>query len=484
MSVTLNISDTSIRILSVKGRKVRTWGNLPLEPGLVKDGLILQPKAVGESINTLFKSLTLSKERVIASLTGLSFTYCILNLPQMKPALIEEAILRGAKREIPLPTEELYLSWQAIGGGHDEVNYFVLGVPRNLIDTMVQTLEEAKLKPYIMDLKPLALARAANRGDAFVVDLEPDCFDIVLVANGIPTIMHTITPRVEGANLEDNIQRLTNEISKTANFYNDSHPDTPLSPTTPFLLTGELSTDASTTQLIQAQVEYPVELLAPPFESPSDLTTALYTSNMGLALKEVTQKVVSQGNASHFHDINLNILSGKYKTKAHPVSMRYKILSLALIIAIGLLFPLYYFKSQAAAETSDLQTELAGISQELHQERLALNEAMQIKDTINELIATTHTIKHEYQDITSKGGSFTKNLKLVTSALPLETYFTSIEMDASQITVNGEANSSFAVISYAMLLESQEDLSEVRIAKIGEGRDDGVSFTIIISKWD
>ena len=473
MSVTLNISNTSIRLLSVMGRRVRVWGDMPLAPGLVRDGLILQPKAVGAAVDALFKSMKVSKEQVITSLTGLSFTYCILNLPQMKPALLEEAILRGAKKEIPLPLEELYLSWQAIGGGHDELNYFVIGVPRNLIDAVTQTLAEAGVKPYIMDLKPLALARAANRGDALIVNLEPDCFDIVLVANGIPAIMHTITPGGEGASLEDNIRRLTDGISKTVNFYNNSHPENPLSPTTPLLLSGELSADATTSQLIQAQIEYPVELLVPPLEFPPDLPVALYTSNMGLALKEVPQKTVSEGDATRFYDINLNILSGKYRAKAHPVSMRRILLPLALIIAIGLLFPLYYFTSQATAETMRLQTELD-----------VVNEAMQIEDTINEITATVDALKQEYQDILSKGSGFTKNLEVVTNALPSEAYFTSIEINTSRIIVEGEADSSFTVISYAMALEAQEDLSEVRIASIGEGGGTGVSFTIIIGKWD
>jgi len=473
MYITLNISDTSIRLLSVKERHVQVWGDVPLAPGLVKDGLILQPKAVGEAIDALFKSTKVSKEQVITSLTGLSFTHCILSLPRMKPALLEEAILRGAKKEIPLPLEELYLSWQAIGGGHDELNYFVIGVPRNLIDAVTQTLAEAGVKPYIMDLKPLALARAANRGDALIVNLEPDCFDIVLVANGIPAIMHTITPGGEGASLEDNIRRLTDGISKTVNFYNNSHPENPLSPTTPLLLTGELSADATTSQLIQAQIEYPVELLVPPLEFPPDLPVALYTSNMGLALKEVPQKTVSEGDATRFYDINLNILSGKYRAKAHPVSMRRILLPLALIIAIGLLFPLYYFTSQATAETMRLQTELD-----------VVNEAMQIEDTINEITATVDALKQEYQDILSKGSGFTKNLEVVTNALPSEAYFTSIEINTSRIIVEGEADSSFTVISYAMALEAQEDLSEVRIASIGEGGGTGVSFTIIIGKWD
>ena len=44
-----------------------------------------------------------------------------------------------------------------------------------------------------------------------------------------------------------------NELSKTVTFYNSSHPENPLSPQTPLLLTGELSSDA-TTKLIQSQI--------------------------------------------------------------------------------------------------------------------------------------------------------------------------------------------------------------------------------------
>jgi type IV pilus assembly protein PilB len=35
------------------------------------------------------------------------------------------------------------------------------------------------IEPYLMDLQPLALARAASRREAIIVNMEPDCFDIV-----------------------------------------------------------------------------------------------------------------------------------------------------------------------------------------------------------------------------------------------------------------------------------------------------------------
>jgi len=485
MSVTLNIGDTSIRLLSTKGRQVKKWGSAPLAPGLVRDGLILQPKAVGEVINALFKSTKVRRKQVITSLSGLSFTFRMITLPQMKPDLLEEALHRAARKEMPLPLEELYLSWQAIGGKDDELAFFVLGVPRNLIDAVVQTLAEAGIKPYLMELKPLALARAANRGDALIVSLEPDYFDIILVANGIPTIMHTMTPRGGGATLEDNIQRLTDELSRTVKFYNNSHPENPLSPTTPLLLSGELSSDATASQLIQAEMGYPVEPLIPPLKFPPDFPANAYATNMGLALKKIPQKAVAKGDATRFYDINLNILPAKRKARARRVPVRRVLLSLGLILSIGLLYYTYQLNSQADVETMRLQAEMSTVSRELRQARLAINEAKQIEDTINQIEADVETLKQGHLYILGKGGNFASNLILVTNILPSEAYFTSINIDTDQITVEGEADSAFTAINYAR--EAQRRFPEVRIAAIDESESTeaestGVSFKIVIAK--
>ena len=63
-----------------------------------------------------------------------------------------------------------------------------------------------------------------------------------------------------------------------------------------------------------------------------------------------------------------------------------------------------------------------------------------------------------------------------------------MEVHANQITVEGEADSFFTVISYAMALEAQTGFSEVRIAEIDdssvvegeEAETTRVSFSIII----
>jgi type IV pilus assembly protein PilM len=469
MYVTLNISNSSIRILAVKGRQVNKWGSTDLKAGLVRDGFIMQPEAVGEVIDALFKSTGIPKEKVITSLSGLSFTYRFISLPKMKSGLLEEAIQRAAKKEISLPLNELYLCWQPVPGSEDEQSFFVLGVSRHLVDAMIQTLRVAGVEPYLMDLQPLALARAANRSNAIVTNLEPECYDIVIITDGLPTVIHTISPRGEGATLDDNIHRLADELTKTVAFYQSSHPKNHLGPATPLLLTGLLATEVTTQGLLQSEIEYPIEPLIPALEFSSDLPVASYAASMGLALKKIPQKPAGKGDKVYFHDIDINILSGKFrKPKAPLVPRRYVVLWALLLIAVALIYPLYQGKSQLGVKNTELESRLNEASRELNLATLVAEETTLKEDTITEITASTENLTMINQSLLSTRGDFTDDFQLVSSALPPELYLTSVEIDRYLVKVQGETENVFAVIDYATTLETLEAFSEVRITELDE----------------
>lgn len=283
---TLNIEGSSIRLLTVKDKAVQKWGDMPLEPGLIKEGLILNPPGVGLVIRNLFASQNAPKKDVIISLTGLRAIPRFLTMPKMSPHLLEEAIMREARREMPLPLEDLYLSWQVIGEVGNQQHIYLLGVPRDLLDAEVQALAAAGIQPSVMDLKPLALARAVNREQAVVADLELDSLDVIVVADYVPVIMRTFSLE-EGLGLEEKIERLADELTRTVKFYNDSHPESPFSPATTVYLTGALMGDRAPRNSFTRRVDYPVEVPDPPLEYSPDLPLAQYVVNMGLALKKV-----------------------------------------------------------------------------------------------------------------------------------------------------------------------------------------------------
>ncbi len=282
---TLNIESNSVRGLVLKGRSVEWWGSVPLEAGVIRDGTVLEQNALAEAINSLLKGHKGKRDKIIVSLTGIHFTFRILNIPKAKSKELIPNIRRAAQGEMPLPLEELYLTWQPLGIKGNRQDVFVVGIPKEPIDLLIAALEKARIKPYILDLKALALARAINCRNGLILDLEPDNFGITVVAEGLPSIMRTFIPKKGEMILEDNVRRLGGEIVRTMEFYNREHAENPISADTPIYLTGETAELPDATVIIQEEIEYPLKKLVFPFAHDPAFPIASYAVNLGLSLR-------------------------------------------------------------------------------------------------------------------------------------------------------------------------------------------------------
>jgi Tfp pilus assembly protein PilN len=489
MSVALNISEKDIKVLWMKGRRVKKWAAVDLPAGLVHYGAILNPEAVGQTVKTLFKSNGIPHEQVIMSMSGLPFTYRFLKLPRMKPDGITEAIMRAAKKEFSTPLEELYLSWQQLPDEGDEFSFFVLGVSASLVDAMVETLKKAGIEPYLMGLRPLALSRTAERSDAIIVNVEASCFDIVFVSGGIPRVIHTITPRSETATVEDNILRLADELTKTAVFFQSNNPDTKIDKSTPLLLTGDWAANPAVVGLVKTEVEYPVEPLIAQVEAPPDFPMDTYAALYGLALKKFPQKTAAKTRGANYLDININILSGKYrKPKAKPVPRKYVLTWLVIGIAIALLYPLYQARAHVLSSNAALEIEVNNITHQVTIATLISEDNAAKEATILSLKTETDAIKSAHITALGDRSAYGADLETVTSLLPASAFYSAIKITHGQISISGEADSPFTVTDYAAALDALGKYYEVRINTLVEGASvfsnaDVIHFEIIIEKY-
>jgi len=287
-TVTVNIEERSLRLLTAKGQKVQKWGQVPLEPGLVENGLVRDPAQVGLALETLFREHKAPKKGVITSLTviGLGSTSQIFDLPKMNPSLLADAIGREARRTMPVPVDELYLSYQVIGKKDDMQQVYVLGAPRDLVDAHITAFQIADIQLGAMDLKPLALVRAVNQRNAVIADLENESFHVVVVGDGIPDITRSAVLHREALAPQQKARRLVEEVIRTIDFYNHSHPDKLLEPSVPVFLTGELTGIPSVNETIRAEMGYTIEMPTPPLEYPETLPLHQFMVNIGLALKK------------------------------------------------------------------------------------------------------------------------------------------------------------------------------------------------------
>ena len=286
-TVTVNIEERSLRLLTVKGGKVQKWGQVPLNPGLVENGLIRDPAQVGLALETLFGEHKAPRKDVITSLTviGLGSTSQIFNLPRMRPNLLADAVTREARRAMPVPVDELYLSYQVIGEKDDMQQVYVLGAPRDIVDAHISAFQMVGIQLKAIELKPLALVRAVNQRNAVIADLENESFHVIVVADAVPDITRSAVLHREGLDPQQKARRLVEEIIRTIDFYNHSHPDKLLEPTVPVFLTGELTNIPTVSETIQAEMGYTIKTPKPPLEYPETLPLPQFMVNIGLALK-------------------------------------------------------------------------------------------------------------------------------------------------------------------------------------------------------
>ncbi len=285
--ITLAIEPTDVRLLTLRGGKVDRWFSVDLPPGLVVEGLITNAVEMGKILDALFTAHNLPRKGVITSLSAMRSIPRLLTLPKLQASLMEEAISREARKEMPVSLESLYLSWQSMPGVGEQQRIYVVGVPREMIDAQVRALQAAGIPPFVMDLKPLALIRAVGQQEAIIVCLEDGLLDIVIVIDYLPAIMRTFSFEKEGLDALGQLERLLEELTQTVRFYNDSHREAMLQPSTSVYLAGRSLNNREAWEYLKATIDRPVERAVAPFPCPEELPEMEFMTNFGLALKKV-----------------------------------------------------------------------------------------------------------------------------------------------------------------------------------------------------
>jgi len=292
---TINFEGSEIRFLVVRDGKVHSWRTKKIPPELMNQGLIQNPGSVGKIIQTTLKELKAPKRVMVTSVTGQRSVHRIMRIPNIQDKLLEETIRRKAKQELAIPVDEADLSWRIIDRANNQIVLYLLAIPKAIIDRHVETLRAAKIKPKIMDIKPLALQRVVNKRTSIIVNLESFSMSVIIVVNHIPILVRTIPLETGNLTNEAKIDLLSQELARTVKYYNESNKSNPLPQKTAIYLTGELfdyprlelrlEEGPNLAERLRSRTPYNITLPKPPLEIPPKLSTAKYAVNLGLALK-------------------------------------------------------------------------------------------------------------------------------------------------------------------------------------------------------
>jgi type IV pilus assembly protein PilM len=446
---TIFISDEAVNLVVVDGRRVKKWASLPLEPGLVNQGLVVDEAQVADRLKELFKQVKERAGKVIAGVSGLNCLYRLISMPELPEAILPEAVKQEAGRVIPVPLDEVYLSYQHLPSTPGETHIFLAAFPRNVADALIRTLREAGVEPYIMDLAPLALCRTLDEPRAIIVNARLDNLDIIVMVDRLPQLIRTLSLPGEAASLSERLPTIIEEIDRTIAFYNSSHKEQPLNSTVPMFVCGDLAQAPESWQSLSGKLNCPVSISPSPVESPESFNPSEFMVNIGLAFKELFPGKAGD-NVSL---VNFNVLPEAYLPKG--VSLSAILAPIGVIIGIGLLVYMGFMLQNSMAHTSVLSSELAAIesSTAQEQEEIAVlkEQVTQLEAQIGPLEARMNIFETTFTSLGEGRELVDREMSDIVRLLPGGKDFHLMEVNHGlrSVTVNGIAPDESDIFQYA-----------------------------------
>lgn len=471
---TLFIRDTSINLLVMKGEKVEKWATLPLEPGLVSQGLIADEGQVANKVKQLFKETKAKTNKVITALTGHDSLYRIISLPELPEAVLPEAIRREAKRTIPTPLEEVYFSYQRLPTvTKGESRIFLVTFPRNLVDALVRTLRQAGVKPHILDLAPLALCRIPDERRAIIVNARLEHLDVIVLADRLPQVIRRLALPGEAESLEERLPLIAEEFNRTVTFYNSSHMEKPLDSTVPVFVCGDLAEVPDTWQSIVGGTGYPVSLLPSPVEPPEGFNANEFMVNIGLALKELLPTKKEDAN---FSIVNFNALPEAYVPPTFSIVR--VLIPVVAVIGIGLIIFAVILILNNRTQIATLQSQVTVAETSVAQLQ---RDIATLNTQVGSVGAAADALNARLIAMEQGRAMFQEDLAQIVSLAADKVTLSSVSHSGSSVTVSGAASNENDISSYARALRSGGRFSEVWIRSIS-GSAGSYSFTFSLTK--
>ncbi|MFC1903769.1 pilus assembly protein PilM [Chloroflexota bacterium] len=474
----LYIDDTSIRLLVTHGTRIKKWADSPLEPDLIKNGVVLKDAEVAAKVNQLFKILKVRTKNITVGISGLHCLSRPITLPKLPEDMLDEAVKREARRALSVPLEQLYLSWQTIPAPPGKTQVFLVAIPCQVADAMYKMLHRAGFKLSVMDIKPLALARVIREKTAIIVDVQSTEFDIVIMADGVCQPVRTIPLPSEALPWQEKLPLITNELNRTIEFYNTNNPEKPLPTNTPIYVSGELANEPELHQSLTEKVGHPVLPMAPPLKCPAaGLDPSCYMVNMGLTLKEISPEKEHETMVT-----NINVMPVPYRYK--PVALINVIALPGIAIAIGLLAFLVLLIQSASADVASVRGQLQN-TEKLLQQKLAhqqelTNKIAELENKIaeaevsgNNFIASLHSIERQSDGI--------NGLEVVVNHLPDTISLAHIGYVNRTLTINGRTPGEGELLSYLRELDASGRFSGITITSLRKLESEETDFTLVLS---
>jgi type IV pilus assembly protein PilM len=460
-TTTLYIDNLNMRLMITRGKRIIKLADMPLDTSLSEIDTPEKEKQLEDKIKHFFASNKISSRKIILGISGLHCLTRPIVLPELPKAMLEEAVTREARRVLPVPVEQLYISWQLISVGQDKIQAFMVGITRHITDMVIKIVSRAGFKPYSMDIKPLALARLSREEKAVILDVQPSEFDIIVLMKGVPQPIRTVPFPRETPSLKERMVIVKDELQRTIQFYNSTNGENKIQPGDTLLVSGEVADETELYESLGQQLNLKATPLVSPLKCLKQLDPSHHLVNVGLTLKEMVKEAGS-------FSPNINVLPIPYQPK--QISINRLMAVPATAIAIGLLILLGMNVREAAANLESVHNELsanqAALDKRTAQKKDLTNKIAAAESNLAGIDASMKSYTAALKSITGTGKKMNEDLNTTLENIVSDMDFENLTMTGDSITLGGKAVSEQEVFEYVRKLSNTGRYKEITIANL------------------
>src|SRR5918996_6120773 len=197
--IALDIGSSSIKMVEASvdksGYRILSLGILPLPANSIQNNMVVGSKPVVETIRKLVETSGVKSKHVISAVPGRAVIMKKVQMPKQEAAELEANIEFEAQNVIPENLENVNLDHQVLSHSDDgnRMDVLLVAVKKEIVNSYVDTIEDAGLTPAVMDVDYFALenmyeanyAAEAQSGVIGIIHIGAQYTSITLLHNGI-----------------------------------------------------------------------------------------------------------------------------------------------------------------------------------------------------------------------------------------------------------------------------------------------------------
>ena len=208
-AVGLDIGSSAVRAVQVTGggrgpASLDRLGQVLLQPGVVRDGEIVDPVPVVEALRTLWTRYGFKSRRVHLGVANQQVVVRQMDLPYLPDEELRRSLEFQAQDSIPIPIEEAILDFHTLehfenDAGDRFSRILLVAAQRDMVGSLLDVVTGAKLEPVGLDLDAFAMLRALapegfldDRGGEMLIDIGSSVTNIVVHEGGIPRFVRIL----------------------------------------------------------------------------------------------------------------------------------------------------------------------------------------------------------------------------------------------------------------------------------------------------